>query len=152
MRHANPSLLAIDIGTQAGWAVLSEGKVISGTFDMRPAKDERVGIRFIRFRREFLAMFKNVREVWYEEVRRHEGTHAAHIFGAFWGILCAWAEENSITLHPVEVSAWKKHIGCKGNCGKEDVMEAMEKRGYKPDQFDEADALAILSYARKQSA
>lgn len=150
MRHAAPSILAIDIGTKLGWALLAEGQVRSGTFDMVPRDGEGVGIRFLRFRREFLSNFRGVREVYFEEVRRHEGTHAAHIYGGLWAILCAWCEENAIPYRGVEVSAWKKHIGCKGNAAKPEVMDAIIRRGFEPTGYDEADALGILSYARKQ--
>ncbi len=152
MRHAAPSILSLDLGTCCGWALLSEGKVISGSFDMRPHAGEGVGIRFLRFRREFLPNFRAVREVYYEEVRRHEGTHAAHVYGGLWAILLSWGEENSIPIKPVEIGVWKKSLGVKGNAGKPEVMAAIKQRGLVPESYDEADALAILSYARKQRA
>ncbi len=152
MRHANPSILAIDLGTQVGWALLAEGRVISGSFDMRPAPGEGIGIRFLKFRREFLSNFRSVREVYFEEVMRHEGTHSAHVYGGLWAILCAWCEENSIPYRGVAVGAWKKNLGVKGNAGKPEVMEAIRRRGLEPASQDEADALGILSYVRKQRA
>jgi hypothetical protein len=152
MRHANPSILALDLGTKTGWALYSEGEVISSTFDMVPRNGEGVGIRFLRFRREFLNNFKNVREVYFEEVRRHEGTHAAHIYGGLWATLCAWCEENTIPYHGLEVAQIKKHVTGKGNANKAQMVAAMRERGYKPIDDNEADALAILSFARKQRA
>lgn len=150
MKHNNPSILAIDIGTQTGWALLTEGKVVSGTFDMSPrSKNEKAGIRFLRFRKEFLPNFKQIREIYYEEVRRHEGTHAAHIYGGFWAILCSFCEENSIPLYAVEVSQWKQSLGCKGNASKADIQEALKQRGVPFSGENEADALGILSHARK---
>lgn len=151
MRHANPSILALDLGTLTGWALLSEGKVVSGTFDMSPRnKHEKVGIRFLRFRKEFLPNFRKVHKIYYEEVRRHEGTHAAHIYGGFWAILCAFCEENTIPLQPVEVAQWKMGLSCKGNASKKDVLAAIQKRGFNTNDYNEADSLGILTYARKQ--
>lgn len=152
MRHANHSILFLDIGTQLGWALLAEGKVVSGTFDMRPHAGEKIGIRFLKFRSEFLRNFRSVREVYYEEVRRHEGTHAAHVYGGLWAILCAWCEENCIPYKGVEVSVIKKHATGKGNAKKQQVMAAMRQRGYDPQDDNEGDALAGLSYVRKQKA
>lgn len=149
MRHAQPSLLALDLGTQTGWAVLAEERVISGTFDMRPAHGEGIGVRFLRFRRELLNPLRGIREVYYEDVRRHEGTHAAHVYGALWGTLCAWCEEHAVPYHGVGVGEWKKSLGCKGNAGKEYVLAAIRQKGFNAASFDEADALGILSYARK---
>lgn len=148
MRHAAPSILTIDIGTTLGWALLAEGRVVSGRFDMTPARGESAGVRFLRFRREFLPNFKAVREVYFEEVRRHEGTHAAHIYGGFWAILLSWCEENSIPYRGIEVAAIKKHVTGKGNARKADMVIAMQQRGFDPKDDNEADALAILSYAR----
>lgn len=149
-RHANPSILAIDIGTKLGWALLAQGRIVSGGFDMRPAVGEKPGLRFLKFRREFLSNFRQVQEVYFEEVRRHEGTHAAHVYGGFWAILLAWCEENSIPYRGVEVSDWKKNLGISGRAKKTDVLEAMKERGFDPKTEDEADALGILSFARKQ--
>lgn len=149
-RHAAPSILALDLGTQCGWALLHNGKVVSGTFDMRPSAHERVGVRFIRFRRELLSTFRSVREVYFEEVRRHEGTHAAHIYGGLWAHLLAFCEENNIPYRGVEVAAIKKHVTGKGNASKLAMVDAMRQRGFNPVDDNEADALAILSYARTQ--
>lgn len=147
MRHAQPSILSIDLGTTIGWALLSEGKVVSGSYDMVPVPGEKFGVRVIKFRR-FLNNFKQVREVYFEEVRRHEGTHAAHVYGALWGQLCAWCEENAIPYRGAEVAAIKKHVTGKGNAKKAVVIEAMKERGFDPVDDNEADALAILSFAR----
>ncbi len=152
MRHADHSILCVDIGTTCGWALLAKGRVVSGSFDMRPAEHEGVGIRFLRFRREFLNNFKAVREIFYEEVRRHEGTHAAHIYGGFWGVLTGWCEEHSIPCKGVEVAAIKKHVTGKGNARKAEIIAAMEKRGFAVRDDNEADALALLSYIRTQKA
>ena len=64
----------------------------------------------------------------------------------FSAILNKWCIQNTIPLHAVGVGVWKKEIIRKGNANKQQVMDEMVKRGYKPDSFDEADALAILHY------
>lgn len=150
MRHASPEMLALDLGTQCGWALLSKGKVVSSTFDMRPSEGELPGVRFLKFEREFLPTFRNVREIWFEKVRRHEGTHAAHIYGGFWAILCAFCAKHDIRLFECEVSQIKQHIIGKGRASKAQIIEAMKNRGFAPGDDNEADALAILSFARKQ--
>ena len=152
MRHANTSILALELGTTTGWAILADNRIVSGSFDMRPVAGQGVGVRFLRFRREFLNNFKAVREVYFEEVRRHEGTHAAHIYGGLWATLAAWCEENTIPYKGIEVAAIKKHITGKGNAKKADVIAAVQRRGFQPVDDNEADALALLSYIRKQRA
>lgn len=152
MRHANPSILALDLGSQLGFALLSQGKVISGMYDMRPAQGQEPGLRFAIFENEFLRKFRAVNQVYYEEVRRHEGTHAAHIYGALWGILHKWCYQNNIPCQSREVAHIKKHVTGKGNANKTAVIEAMRQRGYDPEDDNEADALALLSFVRHQRA
>ena len=149
-RHAAPSILALDLGSQLGFAVLSQGKVVSGTYDMRPAPGQAAGLRFAIFENEFLRQFRAVREVYFEKVRRHEGTHAAHVYGALWGILEKWCYQNDIPCYGREVGDIKKYIAGKGNASKAAVIEAVKQRGYSPEDDNEADALAILSFARHQ--
>lgn len=146
MRHAQPSVLTLDLGTNIGWALLSEGRIVSGTFKTTLHTKEAIGIRFLRFENEFLRQFRGVREVHFEDVCRHEGTHAAHVFGGFWAILNKWSVQYTIPLHAVGVGSWKKEVIGKGNANKEQVMAEMKKRGYAPEGFDESDALAILHY------
>jgi len=149
MRHAAPSILAIDLGTKCGWALLSQGKIVSGTFDMTPVRGERDGVRFLKFRREFLGTFNGVREVYFEEVHRHLGTQAAHIYGGLWAILCEWCEQHTIPMKGLAVGTIKKHVTGKGTAKKGAMIAAMKARGFEPEDDNEADALAILSLARK---
>ena len=154
MRHASPSVLCLDLGTNLGWALLSENRIISGSFKTTLHTKEAVGVRFLRFENEFLRQFRSVREVHFEDVCRHEGTHAAHVFGGFWAILNKWCVQNTIPLYAVGVGVWKKEIIGKGNATKEQVLACMKKRGFNPIDYNEADSLAILHYvcdrARKQ--
>jgi crossover junction endodeoxyribonuclease RuvC len=79
-RHALPSLLCLDLATTTGWALSMQGKVVSGSMNFKPSRWEGGGMRFLRFRREFLDKMIGVREVYYEEVRRHLGVDAAHVY------------------------------------------------------------------------
>lgn len=150
MKHAAPSILALDLGTQTGWALYTKGETVSGSFNTKLHDKELHGARFLRFRRELLGRFRGVREVWFEQVRRHEGTHAAHIYGAFWGILVSWCEENNIPCFDLEVAEVKKDLTGKGNANKEKMIAACRALGFDPEDDNEADALAILRLARKK--
>lgn len=152
MRHAAPSVLALDLGTTVGWALYANGQFKSGSFKTKLNDGEIPGLRFLRFRREFLPTFHGVREVWFEKVRRHEGTHAAHIYGAFWGILQSWCAAEFIPCHEAEVGDIKKFIAGRGNATKAQVVAAVRKLGYEPEDENEADAIAILRLALKRRA
>lgn len=101
-------------------------------------------MRYLKFRRELLDKFKAVREVWFEEVRRHEGTDAAHVYGGLMATLTSWCEENSIPYQSLPVGEIKKHITGKGNANKEAVIKAVREKGHDPVDDNEADAIAIL--------
>ena len=78
------SRLAIDLGTKCGYAwSAADGGVVSGTWDLRPKKFEGGGFRYVKFE-SFLASLHAahpIEMVWFEAVRRHAGTDAAHVYG-----------------------------------------------------------------------
>ena len=145
------AILALDLGTTAGWAMrLSDGTIVSGTMAFRPGRYEGGGMRFLRFRSwldHLLGGAKGIGTVYFEEVRRHAGTDAAHIYGGFLAHLTAWCELNHIPYQGVPVGAIKRHATGKGNASKDAVVAAMRGRGFSPEDDNEADALAILSWA-----
>ena len=87
------ALLALDLGTTTGWAVrLDDGTIVSGTMAFRPGRYEGGGMRYLRFRSwldELLHQAQQLNAVYFEEVRRHAGTDAAHIHGGFLAHLTA---------------------------------------------------------------
>jgi hypothetical protein len=145
------TILALDLGTTTGWAMrLADGSVVSGTMEFKPGRYEGGGMRFLRFRSwldhlEFAA--KKIDLLHFEEVRRHAGTDAAHIYGGFLAHLTAWCELKHIPYQGVPVGTIKRHATGKGNAGKEAVIAAMRSKGFNPEDDNEADALAILSWA-----
>ena len=88
--------------------------------------------------------------VYFEEVRRHVGVDAAHAYGGFLAHLTAWCEHHGIPYEGVPVGTIKKFVTGKGNADKAAVITAIRRLGYAPEDDNEADALAILSWARRQ--
>lgn len=88
---AGSALLALDLGTTTGWAIrTAEGVILSGTMSFRPSRYDGGGMRCLRFR----AWLEDLAEdagglsaIWFEEVRRHLGTGAAHVHGGLLAIL-----------------------------------------------------------------
>lgn len=142
------SILALDLGTTTGWSLFHKGQTISGSKNFKPRSHEGGGMRYLRFRREFLNTFTSVQEVYFEEVRRHTGTDAAHVYGGLLATLCAWCEEHTIPYRGVGVGVIKKHITGKGNASKDQVIKAIKAKGFNPIDDNEADALALLDYVR----
>jgi len=113
--NKKPTILTIDLGTQTGWAVQAQtGKISSGTESFHRTRFEGGGMLFLKFKR-FLTDLKNryagLDYVYFEEVRRHLGTDAAHIYGGFLGQLTAWCEHHNIA-HPCwnhqEAHSWQR--------------------------------------------
>jgi len=147
------NILALDLGTQTGWALASSGCTTSGTLNFKPQRFEGGGMRFLRFRRwlnELQASAGEIHWVVFEEVRRHAGVDAAHAYGGFIGQLTAWCEAQRIPYQGVPVGTIKKHATGKGNAGKAEMIAAAQARGHEPQDDNEADALALLAWAVSQ--
>lgn len=148
---ASRAILALDLGTITGWAMqVAGGAVDSGTISFRPSRYDGGGIRYLRFRGWLSSVAVDARRleaVYFEEVRRHLGTDAAHLYGGFLATLTAWCEQNAIAYEGVPVGTIKRHITGKGNADKDAVIEAVRARGYRPADDNEADAIAILLWA-----
>lgn len=148
------ALLAIDLGTQTGWALQTrEGTIVSGSESFKPSRFEGGGMRFLRFKRWLTEIKQTVDDldaVYFEEVRRHAGVDAAHAYGGFMGQLTAWSEHHRIPYQGVPVGTIKKHATGKGNASKEEMIAAARRQGFDPDDDNEADALALLAWAIAQ--
>ena len=144
-------ILALDLGTTTGWAMrLADGVVVSGTMEFRSGRYEGGGMRFLRFRSwldHLLDGAKTIDLIHFEEVRRHAGTDAAHIYGGFLAHLSAWCELKHIPYQGVPVGTIKRHATGKGNAAKDAIIAAMQARGFNPEDDNEADALAVLTWA-----
>jgi Holliday junction resolvasome RuvABC endonuclease subunit len=106
-------------------------------------------MRFLRFRRwltELKACAGNIDAVYFEEVRRHAGVDAAHAYGGFLATITAWCEHHRIPYQGVPVGTIKRHATGKGNASKDEMLAAVRKLGYKPENDNEADALALLQF------
>lgn len=153
-RTASPSqstILALDLGTSMGWAISSpKTGIASGTMSFRPTRYEGGGMRYLRFRswlNEIHTRSASIDAIYFEEVRRHAGTDAAHIYGGFLGHLSSWCEAEMVAYEGVPVGTIKRFISGRGNADKQAVIAAVRARGFNPADDNEADALAILLWA-----
>jgi hypothetical protein len=145
------TLLAIDLGTTTGWALKSaDGLITSGTVSFRPSRYDGGGMRYLRFQNwlgEMDRLSGPIVTVFYEEVRRHAGTDAAHVYGGLMATLTAWAEMRGVPYQGVPVGTIKKSATGKGNANKQAMIDAARARGFFPKDDNEADAIAILFWA-----
>ena len=144
-------ILALDVGTECGWADLDKKAqtLDFGVMDLSTNRWEGGGMRFLRFRQELDHMHKERKfdVVVYEEVRRHSSTDAAHMYGGWQAVITAWCEEIGLPYSSVPVGMWKKKLTGNGNAGKPVVMAHVQKLGFDIKNQNAADALAIALWA-----
>ena len=145
-------ILGLDLGTHTGYAWRSSaGKVNHGhvNFATAPGIIEGGGMRHLRFRRwlvDFCSVFGWPKSIYFEQVRAHKGTIAAHMYGGFMFELAEWCEgrDPPIPFSGIHVGTIKKHIAGRGNASKEEMMAAVKALGYDVTDENEADALGVL--------
>ena len=145
------SILALDLGTTTGWAIRGhEGLITCGTTSFRPGRYDGGGMRYLRFTNwltEIDRLSGPIASIWFEEVRRHAATDAAHVYGGLMASLTSWAELRGVPYAGVPVGTIKKHATGKGNAPKAAMIAAARARGFSPADDNEADAIAILFWA-----
>ncbi len=145
------SILALDLGTRTGWALLTRDRTItSGVIEFKQDRWQGGGMRFLRFRAwldEVHRLSGGFEQLIYEQVRRHAGMDASHLYGGWLAILEVWCEQNSISYQGVPIGTIKRHATGKGNAPKEAMIAAARARGFSPADDNEADAIAILHWA-----
>lgn len=154
MMNNRKAVLALDLGTTTGWALWSPdlGGIKSGTWNLRGGRFDGAGMRFVRFAAHLCELHtaSPLARIAYEEVRRHIGTDAAHIYGGLWGTLTGWCENWKVPYQGVPVGTIKKDATGKGNASKEQMIAAMREAGFSPADDNEADALALLRLNLKE--
>ena len=148
------TLLALDLGTTTGFALRApEGQIAHGFVSFKTQRFEGGGMRYLRFRRWLTEMKATVASpqgigaVYFEEIRRHLGVDAAHVYGGLLATLTAWCEHHQIPYQGVPVGTIKRHATGRGNASKQEVIDAMRALGHAVTDDNEADALAILHWA-----
>jgi Holliday junction resolvasome RuvABC endonuclease subunit len=141
-------ILGIDPGTNCGWAIVEGGNVLaSGVWDLKPRRHEGGGMRFVKFRSSLLRIIEGygpLSAVGYEEVRRHAGTDAAHVYGGIVAVLSEALEGLRLPYMGIPVGTVKKLATGKGNADKEAMIAAAAQvLGREPGDDNEADAIWV---------
>ena len=140
------NILALDLGTHLGYAILREKEIISGT---KKLKNKTFGQRFSEFIKWLYQILDcyEIEKVYFERVRRHLGTEAGHVYGAFMYVLAVVCEDLKIPYEGCEVGEIKKYITGHGRATKDDIVKAVSSLGFSPADDNEADSISILLLA-----
>lgn len=148
------NVLALDLGTKCGFCVGNDKNSMSGVWELKHDRFSGGGMRYVRFRsrlNEIKAAIP-IERVVFEEVRRHRGTDAAHVYGGLMAVLTEWCEENSIPYEAVPVGTIKKFWTGSGAASKEAMLEECAERGMAVADDNEADAVALFHYVTRKVA
>lgn len=156
------NILALDLGTRCGWALLEHGRVESGVqvFDVK--RGESPGMRYLRFNRWLDGFIgepvglpgigsSRVDLIAYEQAHQRGGaaTEVAAGFSTRVQEFCAQHEIEHVAVHSGTLKRWTTG---KGNADKAAMLEAVARRWKKVESDDEADALALLYYVQAEVA
>lgn len=146
-------VLALDLGTTTGWALIEGGRVESGTalFDVR--RGESPGMRYVKFNRWIEGMVPPgpMGLIAYEQAHQRGGA-ATEIAAGFATRVQEFCARRAIEHVAVHTATLKKFATGYGNAGKGEVIIAVNGRWARPGRppvtdDNEADAIALLHYA-----
>jgi Holliday junction resolvasome RuvABC endonuclease subunit len=148
------TVLALDLGSRMGWALLrADGRVESGVEAFSPKTNESPGGRFNRFRRWLVDMKQahpELARIAYENVNfigGPQGTYAVQVYGGFEAIVLMFCDHHQIECRGHAVGTVKKRFAGSGKATKDDMIAQCRAMGFKPQDDNEADAIAVLHVA-----
>jgi crossover junction endodeoxyribonuclease RuvC len=153
-----PVTLALDLATKTGFAIVrADGRIESGMVKIAPRANEGEGQRWVRFRAwlvEMKAANPELGRLVYEEITfigsfggQPNSGHWLQIYGGMKAILQAFGEHHRIPYGGVNVSRVKKAWTGKGNAKKPEMIARCKELGFRPEDDNEADAIALLHVA-----
>ncbi|MDA3834056.1 MAG: crossover junction endodeoxyribonuclease RuvC [Spirochaetales bacterium] len=152
-------ILAFDLATNTGWAVVANGKVLeSGIQSFAKKRGETNGIMFLKFRRWANKLMWKMRTIKSYDIQIM-AYEQAHFRGGAATEICVGlqtrvqelAAESQLESFPVNTASLKKFATGKGNASKKEVMEAAKKiLKREPESDDEADAIFVGLYASQE--
>lgn len=146
------TILGLDLGSTTGYAVLEACElghvrvICSGSHQVRRSRDPHEGTGYLELEALLTTQLDGHRPlaVAVEDVRRHRGVRAAHVYGALRGVVALECARRDQILLPIGVGLAKQRATGKGNASKE-AMVVAARTLLKVDVIDdnEADALFI---------
>lgn len=157
-----PRILGIDPGSckGLGWAVMSAGAEAprlhrSGVvFAPTMGPDERQPLwRILTSVLDAAWVGGGFDCVAYERVHRHNGVHAAHMYGGQVAVIQAWCDRVDVPYTTVQVGAVKRFLKCSaaGKDKEKAMVDAAHALGYTSvEDHNEADAVGIAGCGLEQ--
>jgi len=146
-------ILAIDPGNTFGYSIKKRTTIVSGFVCLTTGSKNHAGKKFELFRLWLDDLDSiDLKEIWYEDVKRHNGLHAARAYCGYVAVLGMYAYKRGIPCSGVGVGQIKKFWTGNGRADKEMMIAEAKKRGFDTDNDNQADALALLHYVIEKPA
>ncbi len=147
------NILALDLATRTGWALEENGRRESGVqvFDVK--RGESPGMRFVRFNRWLDEMAKIITRpcVVVFEQAHHRGGAATECAAGFSTRVLEFCATHGFEHSSVHTQTLKKFATGSGRGDKSAMIAAARvKLGFAGDDDNEADALWLLEFAKKE--
>lgn len=151
----NVSILALDLGTKCGFALAGrDGAIEYGTEVFDPKHGH--GERWAAYRAWLSALIAKhgITVLYFEDVKRHVGTLAAHAYGGFLAMTQMVCHQHRVRMVGVGVGQVKKGFTGSGSATKGLMIAAAQEKGFHVGTGEDntADAIGILHYAVKEEA
>lgn len=144
----------MDLGQSTGWALYKDGVIVSGTHLFKRTYFDGGGVIFVWFQNFLNELHKRngpIDHVFFEAVRRHKGTIAAHCYGGFMATLQTFCEQHAIPHEGISVGDIKQNWCNARGASKLNMMAECKLRGFSPSDDNEADAIAILHFGLEKN-
>ena len=148
------NILALDCATKTGYATLIDGNIESGVQDFTKKRGESNGMIFLRFN-AWLGAFKFRDYVQFDiiawEQAHHRGGAATEVCVGLTTRAMEFAAKYGAEHMAVHSASIKKLATGSGNASKADMCYWFKKTiGHEPIDDNEADAMALLCFVRKE--
>ena len=147
MELKTPSrVAAFDLGNVTGWALLIDGKILSGYVSLSKTSDSP-GMKFLKWR-GFLRKMHDACGGWdavFYERAFQKGGYAAHAWGGYQAILQGFCDETRVPYSSISAAQVKMYATGIGSASKDLVLLRVRER-WSPSvvNTNESDALALL--------
>jgi Holliday junction resolvasome RuvABC endonuclease subunit len=146
-------ILALDLGSRTGWAILEHGRREHGAEDFAPLRHESKGMRWLKFRRWFEYMVGDKGRpdlVVFERWVSYRTGASAEITAGFTTRTVEYCDERKLEYTAISPTDLKRWATGKGNAGKPAMKDAVQRKfQIRIDDDNEADAYLLLRYAEE---
>jgi Holliday junction resolvasome RuvABC endonuclease subunit len=144
------TILALDLAGITGWALYGDflyrpNNIISGTWDIKPSKNQQLGHRYIKLRQQLDKQRLSTAKIDVIgcEQAHHRGRAATEYAIGCLTTVQAFCAEFDIKYLTVHSGTIKKSVTGNGSANKEQVICKLWQMGFNPKDDNEADAIAL---------